>query len=97
MISKRLAALFFILSASAWAGVFAYVPNGNTVSVIDTSSNTVVGSPITFPNPVLAFGNFIAQTSPSPTATPISNTGLLMMVGILAMGSWMFYRKQQLQ
>ena len=42
-------------------GTFAYVANSasNNVSVIDTATNMVVGSPIVVGGDPLAFGNFI--------------------------------------
>src|SRR5262249_58331827 len=63
--------------------VYVANENSNTVSVIDTATNTVVGSPIPVGRAPVAFGLFI-QPLPSFAGTPGQSNCLGVSVSALA-------------
>ena len=76
-------------------GTRLYVANANpnTVSVVDTSSNTVIGTVTVGAGPV-AFGQFIGPAL-APSLTPVPSTFVLAGIGMTLAGLyWLRYRNR---
>jgi len=84
--------LLCFIPALAVAAPFAYITNAgsDTVSVIDTATNTVIGAPIAVRDTPIAFGLFIGGPAATATSTAIptmTEWGMIFFVVLAGLGA----------
>jgi YVTN family beta-propeller protein len=100
-VTRKFLLALLLLPGIALAAPFAYISNGNdnTVSVIDTASNSVVATVGVGDNPI-AFGLFIGPGLGAGGGTVsiprLPEWGLIILSSLLALGAFGALRRMQI-